>query len=147
MYFISEPVRKKPCTSSAETTTFKKSVETVTFVDPSAGMKNMKSAKKEETKVQKHTLQEVEEEMKKTRHEIMKFALNAAKCPGEREDAETKLAVRLGALPPKRKCVNYKELCIINRNKREAVVASKPIKIGQKKGKGKVNKQFGRRRK
>lgn len=42
------------------------------------------------------------------RHDILQFGIKGAN-PEKREEAQVALAIRLGAQPPKKKCVNYKE--------------------------------------
>jgi hypothetical protein len=48
-------------------------------------------------------------DIRKASFEVMKFSINAMKG-SEKEDAETKLAISLGAEPPKNKYLNYKDL-------------------------------------
>lgn len=80
----------------------------------------------------------IEIDMRQTRFEIMKFGMNSLKAK-DLEDAETTLAVSLGALPNKRSAVNYKNLQAERKKqkeleKEEAETSFKPdLRAGMKK--------------
>jgi len=60
----------------------------------------------------------IDVDLKKARYEIMKFGINGL-TGAEKVDAETGLAISLGAVPDKRPCVNYKELLEKRKEERE----------------------------
>lgn len=68
-------------------------------------------AKKEklEQNSQKDVTKSKEIDMKRARHEIVKFGMSGFD-PEKKEQAKVQLAIRLGAKPPKNKYKNYKEL-------------------------------------
>ncbi|XP_026484469.1 uncharacterized protein C1orf131 homolog [Vanessa tameamea] len=89
-------------------------------------------------------------ELKKIRHEIVKFGMSGFD-PTKKEEAKIALAVSLGAKPPKREYINYKEL--MNKRKQEKqklndekqmMIAKSNLSTGIKKKKKKgVNNDVG----
>ncbi|KAL1138759.1 hypothetical protein AAG570_008821 [Ranatra chinensis] len=88
--------------------------------------------------------------MKRARFEVYKFAQS---CLGasEKHQSNVELAVKLGARPPKKKSVNYKELIKINKstleeNKKQDII----VRMGKQfttKGKKETKKQSLKRKK
>lgn len=106
-------------------------------------------------------------EMKRVRYEVMKFGMSGFKG-AEAEEAEVALAISLGAKPPKRKGINYKQLKEERKKQKEtqlqdvtrvsglekSLTKDKSKKIPRKKGSdgllgvyGKVNKKVVRKMK
>ncbi|XP_046398052.1 uncharacterized protein C1orf131-like [Ischnura elegans] len=88
-------------------------------------------------------------EMKRVRYEVMKFS--SSKLEGrEREEADVALAVSLGAIPPKKDYINYKELHQKRKTEKD-VAEEKPHSIAKLKaklmrGKEKIKKGKGKRK-
>lgn len=64
--------------------------------------------------------------MKRTRFEVMKFAMAGYKSQ-EKQDAKVALAIELGAIPPKKKYINYKVL--MEQKKAETLEAEEAEKM------------------
>jgi len=90
----------------------------------------------------------VELDMRKTRHEIIKFGMSSLKSK-DLEDAEATLAISLGAKPTKKLAINYKELQAQRKKDKEMEMEleanfSKPTNLSKsarktsKTGKGKI---------
>ncbi|KAG8236229.1 hypothetical protein J437_LFUL010982 [Ladona fulva] len=75
-------------------------------------------------------------DMKRVRYEVMKFSSSNLRRQ-EREQAEVELAVSLGAMPPKRKCINYKELLQKRKEAKETEQAQNHAVVTLKKKLGK----------
>jgi len=91
----------------------KKNVETVVYNNPDAISNQPSVLRKPKDSAgvsqSQDSEQGIEIDMKKTRYEIMKFGISSLSSQ-ELVDAETKLAISLGAKPNKRQAINYKEL-------------------------------------
>jgi hypothetical protein len=80
--------------------------------------------------------------MKRTRFEVMKFAMAGYKAK-DKEDAKVALAIELGAIPPKNKYINYKEIITQRKQEKfETEEAEKLQALGKKKKKSKLDAQF-----
>uniref|UniRef100_A0A914D803 Uncharacterized protein n=1 Tax=Acrobeloides nanus TaxID=290746 RepID=A0A914D803_9BILA len=69
---------------------------------------NLNAAKKilkTKDSIQKHSLN-----LKRVSFEVERFAANETYDPTERESTKTQIALRLGAKPEKKKCINYKAM-------------------------------------
>ncbi|XP_047525763.1 uncharacterized protein C1orf131 homolog [Pieris napi] len=90
--------------------------------------------------------QKKEVDLKKIRHEIVKFGMSGFDST-KKQEAKIALAVSLGAKPPKRAYLNYKELMAkrkqekLKENEEKQQMKSKSIlqTVGQKKKKGSKN--------
>ncbi|XP_067004532.2 uncharacterized protein C1orf131 isoform X2 [Anabrus simplex] len=77
------------------------------------GSKSLKEGNQPRSK--KDSKQEMD--MKRARYEVFKFAMSGY-TPQKKEEAKIALAVRLGAKPPKKPFVNYKELKVLKEKQR-----------------------------
>ncbi|XP_028029665.1 uncharacterized protein C1orf131, partial [Bombyx mandarina] len=80
-------------------------------------------------------------ELKKIRHEVVKFGMSGFD-PTKKEEAKIALMVSLGAKPPKRQYINYKELMqkrkeekLKNLEEKQLMIAKSVLKTGGKKKK------------
>ncbi|XP_021922687.1 uncharacterized protein C1orf131 homolog [Zootermopsis nevadensis] len=95
-----------------------------------------------------------EMDMKKVRYDVFKFGMSGFKAE-RKEEVKVALAIRLGAVPPKNKCYNYKEYKLMKEKQLKELSeqrklfavrktkAGKPSTKGKKKfvsGQGKKNK-------
>ncbi|XP_014359201.2 uncharacterized protein C1orf131 homolog [Papilio machaon] len=88
-------------------------------------------------------------DLKKIRHEVVKFGMSGFDG-SKKEEAKIALAVSLGAKPPKREYINYKELMQkrkqekLEQNKEKQLMISKTVlkTAGKKKKKG-INNDVG----
>ncbi|CAF4753384.1 unnamed protein product, partial [Rotaria sp. Silwood2] len=93
----------------------KPTVETIVFQDPKKKKKKLnKSDTSSSISQQKEN---VEFDLEKARFDVHKFGIKGFE-KSKYEDARVTLAVSLGAKPPKRKFINYRELIEQNRAKR-----------------------------
>ncbi|CAL8113608.1 unnamed protein product [Orchesella dallaii] len=126
----------------------KKNVKTVVYDNPDAitNQPSILRNPKDPAEVNKpaDSEQGIEIDMKKTRYEIMKFGISSLSSQ-ELVDAETKLAISLGAKPNKRQAVNYKELQAQRKKERDLVKEQEAGMIKPKlKGVGKKKSQAGK---
>ncbi|CAH0722240.1 unnamed protein product, partial [Brenthis ino] len=84
-------------------------------------------------------------DIKKIRHEIVKFGMSGFD-PNKKEEAKIALAVSLGAKPPKREYINYKELMqkrkqekLKQTEEKKSMIAKSNLSTGIKKKKQKKN--------
>ncbi|UJR22167.1 hypothetical protein I4U23_025231 [Adineta vaga] len=93
----------------------KSTVETIVFQDRA---KRKKPIKKTETQISTSQQEDnVEFDLEKARFDVHKFGIKGFE-KSKYEDARVALAVSLGAKPPKRKFINYRELLEENRVKK-----------------------------
>ncbi|CAG7835625.1 unnamed protein product, partial [Allacma fusca] len=111
---------KKKLKKAAPNSAALKGVETVVFQNPDAGSGHGSSTSTFKRKANDPASQEasVEIDLKKARFEVMKFGMNSMKS-SEKYDAETALAVSLGAKPGKKEYINYKELLVVRKGELE----------------------------
>lgn len=98
----------------------KNNIQTVVYNNPDSKSANSRVATERKDK-NKSSLEEdsdVQLDMKKARHEIMKFGMSSLKSK-DLEDAEQSLAISLGARPSKRPAVNYKDLQLQRKQEKE----------------------------
>ena len=85
----------------------------VVYEDPSKRKKAKKpvpvSNKKSKSSSEKEVDQPPEFDLIQAKHDIKKLAISALKKTSK-EEAQAQLAISLGAMPRKAKCINYKEL-------------------------------------
>ena len=85
----------------------------VVYEDPSKRKKVKKPAPVPNKKPKLLDDQEVDQppefDLIKAKHDIKKLTISALRTTSK-EEAQAQLAISLGALPPKAKCINYKEL-------------------------------------
>lgn len=129
----------------------KKNVETIVYNNPdsrstkaSSSARNLKEG--EEKSEESPPDEGIELDMRKARHEIIKFGMSSLKSK-DLEDAEASLAISLGARPRKKVAINYKELQAQRRKEKqveketEANLSKPDLKtIGKKKGQPKGKK-------
>jgi len=111
----------------------KNSVETVVYDNPDAisnqtlVLRKPHQGSSSEVNKANNSEQEGEElDMKKTRYEIMKFGMKSLSSQ-ELVDAETSLAISLGAKPGKRPAVNYKELQAQRKKERDMLKSKRLV--------------------
>ncbi|XP_045761319.1 uncharacterized protein C1orf131 [Maniola jurtina] len=115
--------------------------------------KSKKKHAEEEIKVDTKTKQTVPQkkdlDLKQIRHEIVKFGMSGFNTT-KKEQAKIALAVSLGAKPPKREYVNYKELMQRQKQEKEKKEAEKKLMLsrsilstGAKKKKKSANNDVG----
>lgn len=135
-----------------------KNIETVVYNNPDAtsARKSRQAAREQVESLstnETNTTPGIDLDMRATRFEIMKFGINSLKSK-DLEDAETSLAISLGARPNKRTAVNYKDLQVQRKKAREleqeeASMSIKPrLNVAGKKkpqGDGKNKKGKGRK--
>lgn len=98
----------------------RRNIETVVYNNPNSLSKKAARAKSKESESQTSNAPDdtrVKVNLRKTRYEIMKFGIQSLKSK-ELADAETALAISLGARPNKKPAVNYKDLQIQRKNER-----------------------------
>ncbi|CAF1019319.1 unnamed protein product [Rotaria sordida] len=93
----------------------KPSVETIAFRDPSKKKKILNKSNTSSPVSQQN--ENVEFDLEKARFDVHKFGIKGFE-KSKYEDARVALAVNLGARPPKRKFINYRELIEQNRAKK-----------------------------
>ncbi|CAF3843435.1 unnamed protein product, partial [Rotaria sordida] len=93
----------------------KPSVETIAFRDPSKKKKILNKSNTSSPVSQQN--ENVEFDLEKARFDVHKFGIKGFE-KSKYEDARVALAVGLGAKPPKRKFINYRELIEQNRAKK-----------------------------
>ncbi|ODM97888.1 hypothetical protein Ocin01_08793 [Orchesella cincta] len=126
----------------------KKNIETVVYDNPDA-ISNQSSVSrkiKDSTGDSQSQVgdQGIEIDMKKTRYEIMKFGISSLKSQ-ELVDAETSLAISLGAKPNKRQAINYKELQTQRKKDKELIKEQEAGMVKPKlKGVAKKKSQVGK---
>ncbi|KAL0850512.1 hypothetical protein ABMA28_012301 [Loxostege sticticalis] len=101
-----------------------------------------------ETKPQLTPFAKRDLELKKVRHEIVKFGMSGFDAT-KKEEAKIALAVSLGAKPPKREYLNYKELMekrkqekLKEKEDKQAMISKSILQTGGKKKK-KTNNDVG----
>ncbi|VDN37888.1 unnamed protein product [Gongylonema pulchrum] len=85
----------------------------VTFAAPSSSAAEQRPAKKAPKKILKSALKNSDEKvisLKKVTFDVEKFAADECDDIEERDEARARLAIKLGAQPPKSRFVNYKQL-------------------------------------
>ncbi|KPI95428.1 Uncharacterized protein C1orf131 [Papilio xuthus] len=88
-------------------------------------------------------------DLKKIRHEVVKFGMSGFDGT-KKEEAKIALAVSLGAKPPKRKYINYKELMqkrkqekVEQNNEKQLMISKTILQTAGKKKKKAVNNDVG----
>jgi hypothetical protein len=134
---------KRKAKQNAPNTAALKGVETIVFQNPDAGsgLGSSDGSRKRKPNDLPEAESGVEIDLKKARFEVMKFGINSMKS-SEKYDAETALAISLGAKPGKQEYINYKELLVKRkaelekeRDQEEMQTKSKPKPKPKKSGK------------
>ena len=135
-----------------EETMKKKNVQTIVYNNPDSRSTKESGASARNLKEKSEECQPdegIELDMRKARHEIIKFGMTSLKSK-DLEDAEASLAISLGARPKKKAAINYKELQAQRKKEKqleketESNLSKPDLKtIGKKKGtpKGKKGQQ------
>jgi len=112
-------LKKKSKSSSVAKIQNTKDVPTVVFIDPDSKAIAEGDPNKDSTKKMSDDCDDSPDlDLKKTKFEIIKFGFNSMKGLAK-EDAETAFAVSLGARPPKKPFLNYKDLQEVNKKEKE----------------------------
>ncbi|XP_017787306.1 PREDICTED: uncharacterized protein C1orf131-like [Nicrophorus vespilloides] len=105
------------------------SLQVVSFESYKAKKKKVNQKKKKAKKQEENIL-----DMEAARNEITQFSINGLK-PKQRREAKMKLAIKLGAKPPKNKYVNYKTIIEQRFNEKKDKIKLKKL---QQEGKAEI---------
>ncbi|KAL7304580.1 hypothetical protein TKK_0003362 [Trichogramma kaykai] len=100
--------------------------EVVTFESRKKKQKTSEDEKEKEEEEQVLSKEEAEKEMKRLRHEVLKFAISGSNKEQARQK-KIELLIKLGAKPPRNYNVNYKKLQVQNKIEKE-----KQARLGKK---------------
>ena len=98
----------------------------VVYQDPRKRKKNKKPLPAIKAVIpKKESLTRPEFNINKAKHEVRRLAISAIRGKANKEEARIALAVSLGALPPKKKHLNYKELREQKKKEEEVIAKQK----------------------